>query len=142
MSADETTCGEEIAADAEVPEKLGRLMAHVAENMESHARWAATDPHGQREHDDLFAAAREYRSIADACRRAAVIMRSMHDVPGTPHDPLRFDRAAHTRWMRAKIAMQIEFADLLRRHADLSKRVVAAIEAPTPPAADSGPVRG
>jgi hypothetical protein len=142
MSTDETTCGEEMAADAEVPEKLGRLMAHVAENMEAHARWAATDRHGQREHDDLMAAAREYRSIADACGRAAVIMRSMHDLPATPHDPTRLDRAGHTRWMRAKIAMQVEFADLLRRHAELSKKVVAAIEAPTPPVADSGPVQG
>jgi hypothetical protein len=38
--------------------------------------------------------------------------------------------------------MQVEFADLLRRHAELSKKVVAAIEAPTPRAADSGPVQG
>ena len=40
----ERTCGQELAADAEVPAALAVLMRHVAENMDRHATWVGTDP--------------------------------------------------------------------------------------------------
>jgi hypothetical protein len=142
MNEDELTCGQEIAADAEVPEKLGRLMAHVATNMEVHARWAATDPRGTRERDGLLAIAREYQAMADAAMRAAVAMRAMKDLPQTPHDPARLDRAGQTRWMREKIALQLEFARLLVAHAEVSKRVLAQLESHADGAAGVGAEAG
>jgi len=127
MSADEPTCGEEIATDAEVPAGLARLFFHVVENVEAHARWAASGPDGQREHDGLMAVAGEVRAMAAAAERAAEAMRAMRDVPATAHDPRRFDRAAFLRWMHAKIDLQLEVAALLQRHAELSKQALAAM---------------
>jgi hypothetical protein len=131
MDSAEATCGQEIAADAEVPEKLARLMRHVATNMETHANWVGASAGGKKEQDALMAVARAYGAIADAAAGAARAMRSMKDIPAVAHDPARLDRAGQARWMRAKIEMQLEFAQLLLRHAEISKKVLATMEAAT-----------
>ena len=119
---DESTCGEELANDAEVPELLSQLWDHVAQNLDTHAHWVGTDGEpARREHDCLRLIASEYRSIALAAERAAAIMRSMHDLPPAPHDPARVDRAALTRWMRRKIELQRTFAKLLLSQAEASE---------------------
>jgi hypothetical protein len=120
--------GQEIAADAEVPEKLGKLMAHVATNMETHANWAGLTQAGKKERDALMAVAREYRAIADASNRAATAMVAMKDLPPTPHDPSQLDRAGQAKWMREKIQMQLQFAQLLTQHAAASKRALVEME--------------
>ena len=123
--AEEITCGQEIATDSEVPEKLAQLMSHVAENMEAHAKWVAGSSGGKLEHDRLMVVAREYEAIAAAARRAARAMKDMRSVPPVQHDPALLDRAGQVRWMRAKIEMQLEFAQLLTRHAEVSKKALA-----------------
>ena len=128
MDAQEMTCGQEIAADSEVPEKLSKLMSHVAINMVVHANWLGADGGGKREHDSLLAVAHEYSAIAEAAGRAASAMRAMKEIPATPHDPARLDHAGQARWMRAKIEMQVEFAQMLMKHAEMSKRVLAEME--------------
>jgi hypothetical protein len=129
MDSAETTCGQEIAADAEVPEKLARLMRHVGTNMETHANWVGASAGGKQEQEALAAVARAYGAIADAAAGAARAMRSMKDIPAVAHDPARLDRAGQARWMRAKIEMQLEFAQLLMKHAELSKKVLVTLEA-------------
>ena len=126
--AAEPTCGEEIAADAEVPEKLARLMNHVATNMETHATWAGHTQAGKQERDALMTVAREYRAMADAATRAAAAMLAMKNLPSAPHDPGRLDRAGLVKWMREKIQMQLQFAQLLTQHAEVSKKALAAME--------------
>jgi hypothetical protein len=128
MDAREMTCGQEIAADSEVPETLARLMNHVAANMELHASWVGAGGDGRREHDALMVVAREYRAIGDAASRAATAMKSMKEIPAPFHDPARLDRAGQIRWMRAKIHMQLDLARLLTEHADLSRMVLAKLE--------------
>lgn len=125
---EEMTCGHEIAADSEVPAKLARLMSHVAGNMEAHAKWVGSSVGGQPEHDGLMAVAREYEAIAAAAERAAKAMKDMRTIPAVQHDPALLDRAGQVRWMRAKIEMQTEFAKLLTRHAEVSKRALAQME--------------
>jgi hypothetical protein len=125
----EQTCGEELAASAEVPEKWAALMAHVAANMEAHATWvgSGTEP-ARREQAGLLHVAAAYREMAAAGARAAAAMRAMKDMPPTPHDPAKIDRPALAAWMRAKIAMQRDFAALVTRHANESERALAALE--------------
>lgn len=118
----ELTCGEELSKDADVPELLSELWDHVAQNFDVHARWVGTDGEPAcREHDCLRLIASEYRTIALAAERAATVMRSMQDIPPTPHDPARLDRAALTRWMRRKIDLQVSLAKLLLSHAEASE---------------------
>ena len=38
MQPDETTCGQELGTDAEVPELMGELWEHVATNLVAHAK--------------------------------------------------------------------------------------------------------
>jgi hypothetical protein len=84
---------------------------------------------GAAERNGLMAVARAYRELAAAASRAAGTMKSMRDLPAAPHDASRLDRPQLLHWMRAKIEMQTELAELLIRHADLSKKVLGAMEA-------------
>jgi hypothetical protein len=128
-SQDGQTCGAELAASAEVPEKWGALMMHVAANMETHATWvgSGSDP-ARREQAGLLDVAAAYREMAKAGARAGAAMRAMKDLPPAPHDGTKIDRAALARWMRAKITMQREFAALVARHADESERALAQLQ--------------
>jgi hypothetical protein len=132
MEIEEMTCGQEIAADSEVPEKLARLMSHVAVNMEAHAKWVGSSVGGEPEHSGLMVVAREYAAIAVAAERAAKAMKDMRTIPAVQHEPALLDRAGQVRWMRAKIDMQMEFASLLTRHAELSKKALAEMERERP----------
>jgi hypothetical protein len=132
MDAEET-CGAELARDAEVPEKLGRLMEHVAENLRAHAVWVGmSTEEARREHDALQHVASGYESIGEAAGRTAAAMRAMRSLPPAPHDASAFDRGAFVVWMREKIAMQRELARLLLEHAELSRMCCAANAWPVP----------
>jgi hypothetical protein len=133
MTIEEMTCGQEIAADSEVPEKLARLMSHIAVNMQAHAKWVGSSVAGKPEHDGLMAVARAYEAIAAAAERAAKAMEDMRTIPAVQHEPALLDRAGQVRWMRAKIEMQMEFANILTRHAEVSKKVLAEMERKGPP---------
>ncbi len=128
----ERTCGQELAADAEVPAALAVLMRHVAENMDRHATWVGSDtPASRRENEALAGLAARYLAIATAAEEAAGAMTAMRDLPPAPHEPARLDRAALAGWMRAKIGLQRAFAALILRHADDSVAALAAIESET-----------
>jgi len=129
MPSEEMTCGEELAHDAEVPERLGELWEHVATNLAAHAKWVGTaTPEAAAEHDALMHVAREYRCIAAAAERAAAIMHGMHDLAPAVHDASRLDRAALAHFIRRKVELQLGLADLLVRHADDSRRALAELE--------------
>jgi hypothetical protein len=121
------TCGEEIAASAEVPEAWRDLVRHVAINLEAHATWVGTaSPAARAEHDGVTRVAAAYRDMADAADRAATLMRSMRALPSAPHAPAAFDGAAFADWMRDKIERQRALATLLERHAAVSTRALEA----------------
>lgn len=120
----QSTCGEELAQGADVPELLSQLWDHLAQNLDAHARWVGTDSEPAcREHDSLRLIASEYRSIALAAERAASVMRSMQDLVPAPHAPAKLDRVALARWMRRKIDLQLSFAKLLLSHAEAAEAV-------------------
>lgn len=129
MVFEEMTCGQELAQDAEVPELLSQLWAHVASNLVTHAKWVGTaTPTAAAEHDALSHIASEYRNIAAAAERAATTMRSMHDLQPAPHDPLRLDRLAQARFIRHKIELQLKLAQLLVAHAEASRSALVDLE--------------
>ena len=103
-------------------------MNHVALNMRAHAKWVAGSAGGKLEHDRLMLVAHEYEAIAAAAGRAASAMKGMRNIPAVQHDPAQLDRAGQVRWMRSKIEMQLAFARLLTRHADVSRKVLAEME--------------
>jgi hypothetical protein len=123
----EETCGQEMAASAEVPLRWKALMDHVAGNMDAHATWVGTaSPGARREHDAMRRVAAAYRAMAWAAGSAAQAMIDMKDLPPAPHDPARRDGAAWATWMREKIRMQRELAAMLQQHAAASERALAA----------------
>ena len=128
LEKESPTCGDEIAASAEVPEAWRDLMRHVALNLASHARWVGTaSPAARAEHEGMLRVAAAYRDMADAADRAVVVMRSLRALPAVPHDAAAFDRAAFADWMRAKIERQRALAAMLERHAAVSARALESI---------------
>ena len=102
-------------------------MAHVAENLDAHARWVGEGTGAaEAEQAALLRLAGEYREIAAAATRAASTMRGLRELAPAPHDPACWDRAAFAIWMRAKIEMQRTFAQLLLEHAEESEQVLAS----------------
>ena len=55
-------------------------------------------------------------------------MKDMKAIPPVQHDPVLLDREGQARWMRAKIEMQLDFARLITRHAEVSKKVLVEME--------------
>lgn len=125
MNDEESTCGRELAASAEVPDALAALMSHVAHNLDAHAKWVGTGSTAAgREHDAMLGVAAEYRAIAAAAEHAARVMRSFANLDAAPHDPAAFDRAAFSEWMRTKIELQRELANMLLAHAAASEKAL------------------
>lgn len=125
---DEATCGEEMVASTEVPEKLAQLMRHVATNMLRHAAWVGANENGQRERDALVGVAKKYQAIAVAADQAALAMKAMRNLPQVFHDPALLDPATFAAWMREKLRLQRELAALLLRHAEDSELALAAMK--------------
>jgi len=119
------SCGAELAESAVVPERIGELMQHVAENLVAHADWVGNDSGAaQRERDALLRVAEGYRAIASAAFDTATFMRGLGDLSAAPHDPARWDRSQFLGWMREKIVLQRAVAQLLLNHAEASERVL------------------
>jgi hypothetical protein len=128
MHEDEPTCGQELAASAEVPSVLARLMQHVAVNLRAHARWVGAETAVARaEHDAMLRVAEACESIARSAEHTARLMQSMIGLPPAPHDPARRDRAEFATWMRTKIGLQRELANMLTAHALESERALEAL---------------
>ena len=81
------TCGEEVAASAEVPEAWRDLMRHVAINIEAHAAWVGdSSPAAREERAGLQRVAAAFRDMADAAERAVAVMQSLRALPPAQHD--------------------------------------------------------
>jgi hypothetical protein len=121
----ELTCGQELAASAEVPEAIAALMAHVVLNLRVHADWVGTSsPEACAENEALRAVAEAYEALATAARRAADTMRSFSTLAPVPHDPARFEREPFLAWMRSKVELQRNLARLLLEHAAENERIL------------------
>jgi hypothetical protein len=137
---EETTCGHEMARDAEVPELLARLFGHVAENMVVHGQWVQrSSESGADEERGLQRVAEHYRAMAAAGQQAAAAMRAMEDVPPAPHDLALLDRVAFAQWMRTKVQLQRKLAHLLLNHAEHSESVLRRMDQSSPELPPSSP---
>lgn len=125
MQQQEDTCGQELAAGASVPEQLGALFQHVAENLRDHAAWVGTTTaDAKREHDAMLATAESYEQISNKSQQAAAAMRALEQLPAAPHDANKLDRQKLAVWMRKKVELQRKLAGVLLEHAEQSQRVL------------------
>jgi hypothetical protein len=125
MQESELTCGQELAASAEVPSALGALMGHVALNLRAHAHWVGDETEAARtERDAMLRVAEAYEAVAQCAQQAAELMRSLRALPPAPHDPARRNRNEFATWMRTKIRLQHALANMLNAHALESERVL------------------
>jgi hypothetical protein len=135
----ETTCGQELAESANVPDQFGCLFEHVALNLREHAAWVGTgSAAARREHDAMIAVAEGYEEIASTAARTASLMRTLHDIPPVTHDPRSRDALKFHAWMTRKIELQRELATLLTEHAQQSEQVLGLLQRDQHVASDRG----
>src|SRR5215510_7668976 len=128
MQDQEETCGQELAGSAVVPEQFAALFKHVAVNIRDHAAWVGTtNADAKREHDAMLSVAHGYEAISAEAQRTANLMRTLHELAPTAHDPKKWDREKFATWMKAKVRMQRTLANLLLEHAEQSERVLERI---------------
>jgi hypothetical protein len=87
VTEEPTTCGEGLAANAELPRAAGALLLTLAGNLEAHlATLDLSDGHARRERDACLHLAAEHRRIASRLETVADEMASYRDLPQGRHD--------------------------------------------------------
>lgn len=89
MTTSETpaTCGQGLAQQAELPQKLGELIGSVARILEVHTRALdRTDSSTAPEHDAYIAVAASHRAAAQSLQALADSMSRHRDIPMGKHD--------------------------------------------------------
>jgi hypothetical protein len=83
----EATCGQGLAAGADLPHRLGLLLAARAEVLARHTRALdGNDPDGSRELDAYVDLAHRHRALAADLLALATQMRACRDLPMAHHD--------------------------------------------------------
>ncbi|MGQ0506009.1 MAG: hypothetical protein ACT4TC_11905 [Myxococcaceae bacterium] len=117
---DEITCGQWMASKAPLPAKLGELMASIADNMDSHAKWtsASKDKNAKKEVEIVSKVAKTHRDLGTNYTRLSEEMTKHKDLPAVQHDPKAMDMAKMTEGMTKQIKLQREMAQMIIKDAD------------------------
>jgi hypothetical protein len=130
MAEQEDTCGQELAAGAVIPEQLGALFKHVAENLRDHAAWVGSgSPAAKREQEAMLATAQRYAGLSAQAEETAGALRALAQLPAAEHDASKLDRKKLAAWMKTKIELQRKLAGSLLEHAEESQRVLDELTA-------------
>jgi hypothetical protein len=82
-----STCGEGLALNAVVPEKIAALLGAMAELLQNHTRSLDVgNADARREHDVYRHLVHDQRAITSSLSALAAAMRDCRDLPVAPHD--------------------------------------------------------
>jgi hypothetical protein len=110
------TCGAGLAANADLPALLGRLLAAQADVFEQHARALdPADPAARPELDAYAALQAGHRAAGGALTELAESMADCRDLPMAPHDlAVMTDPAGQPAAFRRFVELERDLAELLR----------------------------
>jgi hypothetical protein len=112
-----STCGQGLASQSVLPDKLGELLAALARILEAHMR--ALDPadHDARMELDAYAAlVTAYRDVGDRLSGIAVQMADYRSLPIAAHDEAAMSDTVAHRAFENYVRLEQELAALLQRH--------------------------
>jgi hypothetical protein len=112
-----STCGQGLASQSILPDKLGELLAALARILEAHMR--ALDPadHDARMELDAYAAlVTAYRDVGDRLSGIAVQMADYRSLPIAAHDEAAMSDAVAHRAFENYVRLEHELAALLQQH--------------------------
>ena len=115
---EEWTCGKGVAANAALPERIGLLLAAVADVLQNHMRALDENvPNGRKELAAYQRLVDEHHSAASALAGLAAAMRSYRDLPPAEHDMAKLTDAASVEVMEALVRAQEDVLTLLQQRA-------------------------
>jgi hypothetical protein len=115
VNDDQWTCGKGLAANADLPAKLGELMAARAEVLERHAQTLdPTDPDTRPELAAYAELARSHREVAGVLESLGQRMAGCRDLPMGRHDmEVMADPRGQMEAFRRFVAVERELVGLL-----------------------------
>ena len=112
---EEWTCGKGVAANAALPERMGLLLAAVADVLGNHMRSLDnSDANGAQELAAYQRLVDENRAAAGALAGLAATMRGYRDLPAAEHDMAKLMDVASVEVMEALVRAQEEVLALLQ----------------------------
>ena len=109
------TCGQGLAANAVLPEKMAALISAMAELLQNHTRSLdGGDANAQPEHDAYERLVSDQRTIASSLGALGSAMRGYHDLPPAPHDMRSNCRSKIGRRFEAFIGAEEDLLALLQ----------------------------
>jgi uncharacterized protein YndB with AHSA1/START domain len=103
---DPETCGQGVAQHADLPAKIARVFATLAETLEGHRAMIVKGTGAAAKEDDAYRdLAKRYRELAELTSSAAAAMESYRDLPPVEHDESAYgeeQRSAFERWVEAQ----------------------------------------
>ena len=113
---DQPTCGKGLAANADLPDLLSKLLSVRAEVLERHTKALdLSDPNAQKELDAYTSLARTHRGVASELSGLARRMAGYRDLPMARHDmQVMAVREGQAAAYRQFVATERELLDLLQ----------------------------
>src|SRR5688572_5625055 len=123
---DEPTCGRGIAAAAELPARLGKLLAVRAEVLERHTRALdVNEANGRREHEAYMDLVRRHRAVAADLEALAAQMRSYRDLPMAAHNmDVMMDPNGQMAAFREFVDIERELAEYLKASVEENEKML------------------
>lgn len=123
----EATCGHGLAAGADLPQRLGVLLAARAEVLARHTRALdGNDPDGRRELEAYVELARRHRAVAADLLALATEMRAYRDLPPARHDlGVMTAPAGQTAAFREFVDLERELVAYLTEQLTADERMLA-----------------
>jgi hypothetical protein len=119
MSGHEWTCGKGLAANAALPERIGVLLAALANVLENHTRALdVADPHCKSEYAAYEQLTGEQRAIAGQLAASAEAMEGYRDLPTCRHDETVMADPTGREVFEAFVRAEDELLALLKQHSE------------------------
>jgi hypothetical protein len=112
-----STCGQGLASQSVLPDKLGELLAALARILEAHMR--ALDPaeaDARKELDAYAALVTAHRDVADRLSGIAVQMADYRNLPMAAHEEAAMSDAVAHKAFENFVRAEQELATLLQQH--------------------------
>ncbi len=125
---EQPTCGQGIAAHAELPTRLGELIAALAGVLETHmTALDLADVNAKQEYEVYQRLAQQHRHIAALLQAVAADMAAQRDLPMGKHDMQVMMSAAPVAAFRAYVQAEQELLALLQQSAAQDQQMLHAM---------------
>ncbi len=126
-AAPEMTCGQMMAAKAELPAKLAEMITAMNAGMEMHMKALGKD--GKAEKAGMMKLVKDHKAMIAAASKTSKDMAAMKDLKACKHDPKVMSDPKMMDGMTKQIALEKELASMMMKDAEAGEKMMADMKA-------------